>query len=67
MIFKKINNGNELYLNGIGGAKIKIGSDTYKVGKTANVAGATFGEEGFTVLLSDIEKNGVYKTVSPVR
>lgn len=55
------NNGNELYLNGIGGAKIKIGSDTYKVGKTANVAGATFGEEGFTVLLSDIEKNGVYK------
>ena len=52
------NDSNELYLDGTGSATVKIGDNTYSIATLTNDADKTFGEEGFTVNLSSITKNG---------
>ena len=52
------NDNNELYLDGLGSARIKIGNDSYSVGTVTNGKDLKFGEEGFTLSLSAISKNG---------
>ena len=51
------NDSNRLYLDGLGGATVKIGDNTYFASVVEDVT-REFGEEGYTVTFTNISKNG---------
>lgn len=51
------NDSNRIYLDGLGGATVKIGDNTYSASVTED-ATREFGDEGYTVTFNNISKNG---------